>query len=71
MPYKITFEPLNRIKGVRSAMVERDTAAEALVTVRDLMAGDERVSSIVDPDGRTIDWRELQARATAADQESP
>jgi hypothetical protein len=63
MPYKITFEPLNRIAGVRSTTVEIETAAEAWKEVDGLMRSDERVT-IVDPHGHEIGWQELKEIAT-------
>lgn len=59
MPYKVTFEPLNRIAGVKPKTVEIETAAEAWMEVYGLMKSDERVT-IVDPHGRTIGWQELK-----------
>ena len=60
--YRITFEPLNHIDGVRAKTVEIETAAKAWLEVHSLMESDERVT-IVDPDGRPIEWQELMARA--------
>jgi hypothetical protein len=62
MPYKVTFEPLNRISGVRPKTVEIETAAAAWKQVDGLMHSDERVT-IVDPIGLEIDWQELKRRA--------
>jgi len=63
MPYKITFEPLHHIPRVTPTTVEIETAAEAWSEVQSLMASDERVTAIVDPHGRTIEWQELQEAA--------
>lgn len=59
MPYKVTFEPLNRIAGVEPTTVEIETAAAAWIEVYGLMASDERVR-IVNPHGREIGWQELK-----------
>jgi hypothetical protein len=46
MPYKITFEPLNRIAGVKPTTVEIETAAKAWMEV----ASDERgLACVLDP----------------------
>jgi hypothetical protein len=44
MPYKVTFEPLNRISGVKPTTVEIETAAEAWKTVDGLQRSDEKVT---------------------------
>jgi hypothetical protein len=62
MPYKITFEPLNRISGVKSETVEIETAAEAWKTVDGLQRSDEKVT-IRGPSGREIGWQELRDEA--------
>ena len=59
MPYKITFEPRNRIAGVKAKTVEIENAAKAWIEVQGLMYSDERVT-IVDPHGHTIEWQELK-----------
>jgi hypothetical protein len=59
MPYRITFEPLNRIAGVQPNTAEIESAAEAWKLVDDLMHSDEKVT-IVDPHGVEIRWQELK-----------
>jgi hypothetical protein len=59
MPYKITFEPRNRIAGVKAKTVEIENAAKAWIEVQGLMYSDERVTT-VDPHGHTIEWHELK-----------
>ena len=59
MPYKVTFEPLNRIAGVKPTTVDIETAAKAWMEVHGLMASDEKVT-IIDPHGRVIGWQELK-----------
>ena len=59
MPYKITFEPLNRIDGGKPATVLKQTAAEAWKEVYGLMRSDEKVK-IVDLNGFEIDWQQLK-----------
>ncbi len=59
MPYKITFEPLNPIAGVKPTTVEIKTAAEAWREVDGLLRSDERVK-IVDPHGVEIGSQELK-----------
>jgi hypothetical protein len=66
MPYKITFEPLNRIAGVKPTTVEIETAAEAWREVDGLMRSDERVK-IVDPRGVEIGWQWLKEIAEKED----
>ena len=63
MSYRVTFEPLNRIPGVKPRTFERETAALAWVEVQGLMASDEKVK-IVNPHGREIGWQELKRLAT-------
>jgi len=65
MPFKITFEPLNRIKGVKPTMAEVETAARARLEVHGLQMSDEKVTEIVAPDGRRITWQELRDLALA------
>jgi hypothetical protein len=66
MAYKVTFEPLNRIRGVTPTTVEIATASEAWKEVDGLMMSDEKVK-IIGPQGIEISWEELKA---AADKES-
>lgn len=63
MPYKITYEPLNRIVGVTPKTVEKETAAEAWKLVDGLMHSDERVT-IIGPRGLKIGWQELKEIAS-------
>jgi hypothetical protein len=60
MPFKITFEPLNRIKGVTPTTAEVETAARAWLEVHGLQMSDEKVTEIITPDGRRISWEELR-----------
>ena len=62
MSYKITFEPLNRISGVKPRTVELATASEAWVQAQGLMASDEKVR-VLAPEGYEIGWQELKALA--------
>lgn len=62
MPFRITFEPLNRIAGVKPKTVAFETAAKAWIEVQSLMASDEKVT-IVDTHGHPIDWQELKELA--------
>jgi hypothetical protein len=62
MPYKVTFEPLNRIRGVKPKTVEIETAIDAWKTVDGLQRSDEKVL-IVHPSGRQIGWQELRDEA--------
>ena len=62
MPYNITFEPLNRIAGVKPTTVEIETAAAAWHEVNSLMMSDEKVT-IRAPGGYEIGWQELQMLA--------
>ena len=59
----MTFEPRNRIAGVKPKTVEIETAAKAWMEVDGLMLSDERVT-IVDPHGREIGWQELKEIAS-------
>lgn len=61
MGFKITFEPLNRIRGVKPTTVEIDTADKAWLEVHGLMASDERVT--ITEDGHPISWEKLRDRA--------
>ena len=63
MPYKITFEPRNKITGVRPTTVEIETAAEAWTELVGLEASDER-ATVEDEYGRAVSREELRARAT-------
>jgi hypothetical protein len=60
--YRITYEPLNRIAGVKAKTVVFETAGKAWIEVYGLMASDEKVT-IVGPRGRTIEWQELKELA--------
>ncbi len=62
MPFKITYEPLNRIRGVKPETTDVETAAKAWAQVQALMASDEKVT-IIDPHGRMIGWQALKALA--------
>jgi hypothetical protein len=62
VPYKITYEPVNRIMGVTAKTVERQTAAEAWALVQSLNASDER-TIIRDASGKEVGWQELRAQA--------
>lgn len=62
MTFKITYEPLNRIDGVKPKTVEIETAHDAWVQVNGLMQSDERVT--ISENGRAITWQELRDRAT-------
>ena len=62
MSYKITFEPVSNIKGVRPTTVELEDAAEAWMEVYGLMNSNEKVD-IFDADGAPISWQELKTRA--------
>ena len=59
MPYTITFEPLNRIQGVKPTTVVKETAKEAWKTVDALMRSDERVTI----NGGMMGWQELRMLA--------
>jgi hypothetical protein len=64
MAFHITFEPINRIQGVKPRTVTKETAAEAWAEVQGLQASDER-TSVKDDSGRHVeDWqlRELAAK---------
>jgi hypothetical protein len=64
MSYSITFEPLNRIAGVKPQIVSIGTAAGAWAEVQMLQASDARVE-IRDPGGRIMTSRELRRIAEA------
>ena len=66
MPYKISFEPLSRISGVKSKTVEKETAAEAWKLADGLMRSDEIVK-IIHPYGHEIGWQELRELAKRED----
>ena len=59
LPYTITYQPINRIRGVTPSAVTKETAAEAWTLVQQLHASDEK-TEIKDPSGRSIDWLELR-----------
>ena len=62
MPYKLTFEPRNKISGVKPSTVEIETAAEAWAEVTCLEASDEKVT-VQDASGRAISSEELRIQA--------
>ena len=62
MPFHITFEPLNRIPGVKPKTVMKETAAEAWASAQGLRASDEHVTVRNDA-GRVIEDWELQELA--------
>lgn len=62
MAYRITFEPLNPIAGVKPTTVEIKSAVKAWDEVGRLMRSDERVT-IVNPHGDEIGWQELKKLA--------
>jgi hypothetical protein len=62
MPYTITYEPLNRIPGVKPKTVTKDTAAEAWALVDALHRSDEK-TEIRGPHGHSIGWEELRRLA--------
>lgn len=59
MPYSITYEPLNRIRGVKPKTVTCETAAETLRLVNGLQMSDEKVV-IRNPQGSEIGYEELK-----------
>lgn len=59
MPYQITYQPLNRIPGVKPKTVTIETAAEAWTTVQQLEASDEQVT-ITGSSGHPIGKFELR-----------
>jgi hypothetical protein len=63
MPYRITFRPRSPIPGQGEQTIEEETAIAAWALFQQLDASDETVTSIKDPDGKTIGWQELRARA--------
>jgi hypothetical protein len=67
MPFKITFQPINKIDGVKPTTVEEDTAKAAWKLVYGLMQSDERVE-IVGPSGWSMDWQELKRLASEEDE---
>lgn len=60
MPYEITFEPLNPIRGVTPKTVTKETAKEAWKLVDGLMRSDERVTAI---NPGQMGWEELRMLA--------
>ena len=60
MPYEITFEPINPIRGVIPKTVTVETAKEAWKIVDALMRSDERVTAI---NPGQMGWQELQMLA--------
>ena len=62
MPYTITFEPLNPIKGVKPKSVEFATASEAWAQAQGLMASDEK-ATVLAPGGYEIGLQELKMLA--------
>lgn len=63
MPYKVTYEPQNRIAGVKAKTIETETAAEAWRAVDGLMRSDEKVTMIVSPHNGEIGWQEMEQLA--------
>lgn len=63
MPFRITYEPMNRIRGVQPSSAEFATAYDAWMAVDGLQMSDENVTSITTPDGRIISPQELKALA--------
>ena len=62
MCYSITFEPLNRVVGVKPLILFLKTAAKAWAEVQMLQAGDARIE-IRDPGGRIMTSRALRVIA--------
>jgi hypothetical protein len=65
VPYRFTYEPLNRIAGVKPSTGERETASEAWLQVHGLQMSDKKVTEIIAPDGRSITWQELSELAAS------
>jgi hypothetical protein len=62
MTYRITYEPLNRIVGVKPTTIEIENAEDAWREVEGLMHSDERVMIL---DGsEPISWQTLRDRVT-------
>ncbi|MDK4720122.1 hypothetical protein PH552_12285 [Rhizobium sp. CNPSo 3968] len=63
MPFQITHEPLTHINGAKPITYEKPTAKDAWRSVDAAMRSDEKVTSIIHPDGYRIGWQELQRLA--------
>jgi len=59
MAYHVTFEPRNRIQGVKPSTAVMETAAEAWAEVQMLEASDEK-AEVRDDAGRVIERYELR-----------
>jgi hypothetical protein len=59
LPYSITYEPINRIAGVKAKTVTVETAAEAWLLVDSLQRSDEK-AVVKDAAGRDMQWAELR-----------
>jgi len=61
MPYKLTYEPLNRMPGQPAKAAVIETAAAAWRELDGLMRSDEKVKiKILHPYGHEIGWQELR-----------
>lgn len=67
MTYKITFQPINKIDGVKPKTIEEKSAKDAWKLVYGLMQSDECVE-IIAPSGWHMDWKELKRIASEEDQ---
>ncbi|MCZ7450289.1 hypothetical protein O8B93_22145 [Agrobacterium rhizogenes] len=63
MSYKVTYEPLNRIRGVSPSTDAFETAGEALANVVGLEHSDEKITDITTPQGHHISRAELERLA--------
>jgi len=64
MPFHVTFDPRNRIAGVKPKTVTKSTAAEALALVVGLEASDER-ATVRNDSGHPVEEWELRDLARA------
>ena len=64
MAFQVTFEPRNRIAGVKPKTVSIETAVDALALVLNLERSDEKASVKTDT-GRHIEQWELREMAEA------
>jgi hypothetical protein len=64
MAFHVTYEPRNRIAGVKPRTVTKETAAEALKLVLGLEMSDE-IASVKTDSGRPIEQWELRDMADA------
>ena len=62
MPFRITYEPRNRISGVQPRTFTKESASEAWAEVDGLLRSDEKVQ-IEQVPGGPISWRELEMMA--------